>query len=113
MLQGDIFGWLISRAKDGTRFYSAQPSPTSPEKIGIFADVTVGDLAKRQPTKAVRRSPAMWRYEEPSSARTAQGGCGWKPLSASPYKTIAGPATASFFMPAKRPCRTSSGCDAN
>ncbi len=53
MLQGDIFGWLISRAKEGERFYVAEFSPTSPEKIGIFADVTEGDL-KRQPTKAVR-----------------------------------------------------------
>ena len=53
MLQGDIFGWLISRGKEGNRFYVAESSPTSPEKIGIFADVTEGDL-KRQPTKAVR-----------------------------------------------------------
>jgi hypothetical protein len=51
MLQGDIFGWLISRAKDGDRFFAAEPSPTSPEKIGVFADVTEGDLA-RKPTKA-------------------------------------------------------------
>lgn len=55
MLQGDIFGWLISRAKDGERYYAAEASPTDPAKIGIFADVTEGDLAKRQPTKAVRR----------------------------------------------------------
>ncbi len=54
MLQGDIFGWLISRAKDGDRYYAAEASPTDPAKIGIFADVTEGDLAKRQPTKAVR-----------------------------------------------------------
>lgn len=53
MLQGDIFGWLISRAKDGDRYFAAEPSPTDPEKVGIFADVTEGDL-KREPTKAVR-----------------------------------------------------------
>ena len=58
MLQGDVFGWLISRAKNGDRFFAAEPSPTSPEKIGIFADVTEGDL-KQQPTKAVRRGPAV------------------------------------------------------
>ena len=46
MLQGDVFGWLISRAKDGDRFYAADASPTRPEKIGIFADVTEGDLGE-------------------------------------------------------------------
>jgi pimeloyl-ACP methyl ester carboxylesterase len=56
MLQGDIFGWLISRAKNGDRFFAAEPSPTSPEKIGVFADVTEGDLA-RKPTKAVAGAP--------------------------------------------------------
>jgi predicted peptidase len=54
MLQGDVFGWLISRAKDGDRYFAAEPSPTSPEKIGIFADVSDGDL-KRVPTKATVR----------------------------------------------------------
>jgi pimeloyl-ACP methyl ester carboxylesterase len=58
MLQGDIFGWLISRAKDGDRYYPAQSSPTSPDTVGIFADVTEGDL-KRQPTKATRARPAV------------------------------------------------------
>jgi predicted peptidase len=53
MLQGDVFGWLISRAKDGDRFHAAEPSPTDPTKIGIFADVTDGEL-KREPTKAVK-----------------------------------------------------------
>ncbi len=51
MLQGDIFGWLISRAKDGQRYFAAEPSPTDPQTIGVFADVTEGDL-KREPTKA-------------------------------------------------------------
>lgn len=65
MLQGDIFGWLISRAKDGERYYAAERSPTDPEKIGIFADVTVGDL-KRQPTKAAARpKPSIQAEEEP------------------------------------------------
>jgi pimeloyl-ACP methyl ester carboxylesterase len=58
MLQGDILGWLISRAKDGDRYYPAQSSPTSPDTVGIFADVTEGDL-KRQPTKATRARPAV------------------------------------------------------
>ena len=59
MLQGDVFGWLISRAKDGQRYFAARPSGTSPEKIGIFADVTEGDLAKRKPTPApVKSQPA-------------------------------------------------------
>ncbi len=57
MLQGDVFGWLISRAKDGNRFFAAERSPTDPEKVGIFADVTEGDLA-RTPTKAVRTDGA-------------------------------------------------------
>ena len=51
MLQGDVFGWLITRAKEGERYFAALDSATSPEKIGIFADVTEGDLAKRTPTK--------------------------------------------------------------
>jgi len=55
MLQGDVFGWLISRAKHGNRFFAAEPSPTSPEKIGIFAEVSEGDL-KRVPTKASVRA---------------------------------------------------------
>ena len=58
MLQGDVFGWLISRAKDGERYFAAEASPTSPEKIGIFADVTEGDL-KREPTKAVKPEQAF------------------------------------------------------
>jgi pimeloyl-ACP methyl ester carboxylesterase len=56
MLQGDVFGWLISRAKRGERFYAAEASPTSPEKIGVFADVTEGDLM-RKPTRATRARP--------------------------------------------------------
>jgi predicted esterase len=67
MLQGDIFGWLISRAKDGDRFYSAQSSPTSPEQVGIFADVTEGDL-KREPTRAMRPRPTV----EASPGRAAE-----------------------------------------
>lgn len=63
MLQGDVFGWLISRAKDGERFYAAEPSPTDPDKVGIFADVTEGHL-KRQPTKAVKRPEPAQRSEE-------------------------------------------------
>jgi predicted peptidase len=58
MLQGDVFGWLISRAKNGDRYFAAEPSPTAPEKIGIFADVTEGDL-KRKPTKAIRHDRAV------------------------------------------------------
>ena len=56
MLQGDVFGWLISRAKDGPRYFAARPSGTLPETIGIFADVTEGDLAKRKPTPAPAQS---------------------------------------------------------
>jgi pimeloyl-ACP methyl ester carboxylesterase len=64
MLQGDVFGWLVSRAKDGDRYYAAEQSPTDPEKIGVFADVTVGDL-KREPTKAPPRpKPAIAAEQE-------------------------------------------------
>jgi pimeloyl-ACP methyl ester carboxylesterase len=55
MLQGDIFGWLLSRAKDGDRFYAAEPSPTNPESIGIFADITVGDQANHRPKRAPKK----------------------------------------------------------
>jgi pimeloyl-ACP methyl ester carboxylesterase len=72
MLQGDIFGWLISRAKDGERFFVAEPSPTDPEKIGIFADVTEGDL-KREPTKAAARpKPAAEADKQALSASIMQ-----------------------------------------
>ena len=71
MLQGDIFGWLISRAKDGDQFYSVQSSPTSPEKVGIFADVTEGDLAKRQPTRAVKPSGIAGAYAQAIPAAPA------------------------------------------
>lgn len=73
MLQGDVFGWLISRGKDGNRFYVAESSPTSPEKIGIFADVTEGDL-KRQPTKAVRPRAAIVARQPTAVAPTAAAG---------------------------------------
>lgn len=66
MLQGDVFGWLISRAKDGDRYFAAEPSPTNPEKVGIFADVTEGDL-KREPTKAVKPK----RADKPKPASVA------------------------------------------
>jgi pimeloyl-ACP methyl ester carboxylesterase len=74
MLQGDVFGWLISRAKKGDRFYAAEASPTSPEKVGIFADVTDGDL-KRKPTKAKRSKLAEAPAFQPSanSAPTSNG----------------------------------------
>jgi predicted esterase len=65
MLQGDVFGWLISRAKDGQRYYAAEPSPTDPTKVGIFADVTEGDL-KRVPTKAVPTPAKPKPANEPS-----------------------------------------------
>jgi predicted esterase len=59
MLQGDVFGWLLSRAKDGDRFYAAEPSPTDPEKIGTFADVTGADddLMRRRFRKQPTRAP--------------------------------------------------------
>lgn len=59
MLQGDVFGWLITRAKEGDRYFAMRDSSTSPEKVGIFADVTEGDLAKRTPTPAP--APAQTR----------------------------------------------------
>lgn len=65
MLQGDIFGWLISRAKDGERFYAAEPSTTGPEKIGIFADVTVGDLVGRRPTRAPKKGTKAKKTKKP------------------------------------------------
>ena len=64
MLQGDVFGWLISRAKDGDRYYAAEASPTNPEKIGIFADVTEGDLKGRVPTKAKARPKQAEKAEQ-------------------------------------------------
>jgi pimeloyl-ACP methyl ester carboxylesterase len=69
MLQGDVFGWLISRAKDGERFYAADRSPTDPEKIGIFADVTDGDL-KRTPTKATPKIEVPAPPKQPPAAAT-------------------------------------------
>ena len=71
MLQGDVFGWLISRAKDGERYFAAEASPTSPEKIGIFADVTEGDL-KREPTKAVKPEQADKSNIQPSPIAPTQ-----------------------------------------
>jgi pimeloyl-ACP methyl ester carboxylesterase len=66
MLQGDVFGWLISRAKDGHRYFAAEASPTDPAKIGIFADVTEGDL-KRVPTKAgAKPKPAAEATAQPA-----------------------------------------------
>ncbi|MBN2216568.1 MAG: prolyl oligopeptidase family serine peptidase, partial [Pirellulales bacterium] len=65
MLQGDIFGWLVSRAKDGDRYYAAESAPTGPDKIGIFADVTVGDMA-RKPTLA---PPKPNRAKEPIKSK--------------------------------------------
>ena len=62
MLQGDVFGWLLSRAKDGDRFYAAEPSPTDPEKIGTFANVTGADndlmqrRLRKQPTLAPKKT---------------------------------------------------------
>ena len=67
MLQGDVFGWLISRAKTGDRFYAVERSPTDPEKIGIFADVAEGDPTRR-PTRAVRPEPAGEANQQPSPA---------------------------------------------
>ena len=67
MLQGDVFGWLISRAKTADRFYAAARSPTDPEKIGIFADVAEGDPT-RTPTRAVRPAPAGEASRQPSPA---------------------------------------------
>ena len=83
MLQGDIFGWLISRAKNGDRFFAAEPSPTSPEKIGVFADVTEGDLA-RKPTKAVMR-PEPARNPDLQPSPTA-------PLQVVPQPAVSGTA---------------------
>lgn len=77
MLQGDVFGWLISRAKEGDRYYAAEESATGPEKIGVFAEVTEGDLAKKQPTlapakpeeeKEVKEAPAAPIVEPRSDA---------------------------------------------
>ncbi|MEN6406784.1 MAG: hypothetical protein ABFC77_09955 [Thermoguttaceae bacterium] len=59
MLQGDVFGWLVSRAKDNERFYAAEQPPTSPEQIGVFAEVAA-DAPVKRPTKAVARTtPAV------------------------------------------------------
>ena len=64
MLQGDIIGWLLSRAKDGERFYAAEPSTTGPEKIGIFADVTVGDLVGRKPRLAPKKDTKITKIKK-------------------------------------------------
>jgi predicted esterase len=80
MLQGDVFGWLISRTKEGGRYFAARPSPTSPETIGIFADVTEGDL-KRVPTPAPARAKTIAALNNllPTLAAPAQIADAWGP----------------------------------
>ncbi|HLA85493.1 MAG TPA: prolyl oligopeptidase family serine peptidase, partial [Thermoguttaceae bacterium] len=68
MLQGDIFGWLISRAKAGRRYYEAEPAPTGPEKIGIFADVTEGDLASKPTLAPPKQGDAKIPPQQPLTA---------------------------------------------
>ena len=93
MLQGDVFGWLISRAKKGDRFFAAEASPTSPEKLGIFADVTDGDL-KRTPTKATRPMQAEAPVVQPfsSSAPLSSGQVVVQPMLR-PFPTTTGSAS--------------------
>lgn len=69
MLQGDIFGWLISRAKDGDRYYAAEPSPTDPEKVGIFADITEGDQFERRKRKK-KQKPTLAPKKKVSTSPT-------------------------------------------
>jgi predicted esterase len=71
MLQGDIFGWLVSRAKDGDRYYAAEPSPTGPEEIGIFADVTEGHLVQK-PTPATIKTKKAKESDGQSSPIAAR-----------------------------------------
>lgn len=91
MLQGDVFGWLTSRAKDGKRFYAAEASPTDPQKIGIFADVTEGDL-KRQPTRA---KPSTKPVDQPTPQPVAPATPAPTPTQANPTLTV--PPQASPF----------------
>lgn len=70
MLQGDVFGWLISRAKDGDRYYAAEPSPTGPETIGIFADVTGGPLVQKPTPATTRTKDAKASKGQPSPIAT-------------------------------------------
>ena len=112
MLQGDVFGWLISRAKTGDRFYAAARSPTDPEKIGIFADVAEGDPT-RTPTRAVRREPAGEANQQPApavarsstvgpdgggQAVTAQGRVEIAPRGPFPYAVAPQPSRTSIVV---------------
>ena len=105
MLQGDIFGWLIARAKDGERYYAAEPSSTGPEKVGIFADVTEGDL-KKKPTRAPAKTKEADKPQvQPSppavrkpAAKAAVNKLSWRftPPNSMPHVTVYPPQAVPY-----------------
>ena len=87
-------------------------SPTDPEKIGIFADVTEGDPT-RTPTRAVRREPAGEANQQPApavarsstvgpdgggQAVTAQGRVEMAPRGPFPYAVAPQPSRTSIVV---------------
>ena len=58
MLQADIFAWLLSRAKDGDRFYAVYDPGVDPDAMKGIVDVATRDPGKPTLAPAVESQPA-------------------------------------------------------
>ena len=57
MLQADIFAWLLSRAKDGDRFYAVYDPGVDPDQMKGIIDVATRDPGKPTLAPAVEKPP--------------------------------------------------------
>ena len=57
MLQADIFAWLLSRAKDGDRFYAVYDPGVNPDDMKGIVDVATRDPNRPTLAPAVERQP--------------------------------------------------------